>query len=63
MLQELGKVRTRKAETVSEEREIRQMCERRNRMKMWSAVSACNECMDIESIDNEIALSPEIFNE
>ena len=48
---------------MSEEREIRQMCERRNRMKMWSAVSACNECMDIESIDNEIALSPEIFNE
>ena len=62
MLQELVKIRIIKAAIMSEVKEIRQRCERCNRITMWSTVSVFNECMIRESSNNEILENSAIMN-
>ena len=63
MFQELVKIRIRKVEFMSKEREIRQTSEMCHRKTTWSTENACNERVIRISVDNEIAANPSIANE
>ena len=63
MQKELEKIRKRRAEIISNERETRQKCDVCDRIAMWNAGNRCEECRRRESSDDGNEEYVEIAND